>query len=115
MIKADGFATWHEKFQDKMSVGDALSAIFDMRGAATLKEMAQKIARQHRPVDLLELPEFHGAESRGRGSAPGRRTRASTLPAANGHAATRRVKKAADLHIVRRQDNDPRGPLLLEQ
>jgi len=58
VIKADSFATWHAKFQDKLSVGDAISAIFDMRRVATLKELAQKIARQHKPIDLLELPDF---------------------------------------------------------
>lgn len=58
VIKADGFATWHEKFQDKISVGGMLSTILDLRGAATLKELAEKIARQHRPTDPLALPEF---------------------------------------------------------
>lgn len=58
VIKADSFATWHTKFQEKLTVGDAISAIFDMRGVATLKDLAQKIADQHKPVDLLRLPEF---------------------------------------------------------
>lgn len=58
VIKADSFATWHEKFQDKISVGFMFSALLKMRGARALKELAEKVARQHRPTDPLELPEF---------------------------------------------------------
>lgn len=58
VIKADGFATWHEKFQDTITVGGVLSMLVDMRGAKTLRELAEKIARQHRPSDPLQLPEF---------------------------------------------------------
>lgn len=58
VIKADSFATWHEKFQNKLTFLQAISAIFDMRKVQSLKETAEKLAQRHQPSDPLELPEF---------------------------------------------------------
>lgn len=58
VIKADQFATWHQKFQETQSVGGVFAAMVDLRSTDTVKEWAEKIARQHRPADPLALPEF---------------------------------------------------------
>ncbi|MEJ7688003.1 MAG: nuclease-related domain-containing protein [Telluria sp.] len=58
VIQADQFATWHEKFQSKLSVAQALPAIINLRSVSTLKRIAEKIAHQHIPVDQLALPLF---------------------------------------------------------
>lgn len=58
VIKADQFKTWHEKFVNSSSVMEVLGLMVNLRGSNTVREVAQKIARQHRPTDLLALPDF---------------------------------------------------------
>lgn len=60
VIKADGFRAWHEKFQQNTSFtpGRFIGALMNIRGADTIEEFARKLVRQHRPSDLLALPEF---------------------------------------------------------
>ena len=59
VIKADQFRTWHEEFRDR-GIGwtEAVGALMNMRSADTLRELAEKLARQHRPANLLALPPF---------------------------------------------------------
>ncbi len=59
VIKADQFASWREKHIDKdMSTLQVLGSVLNLRSADTVREWAEKIARQHRPADLLALPDF---------------------------------------------------------
>lgn len=59
VIKADQFRAWHERFQDqRVGVGAALGSLLNIRSSDTIKEFAQKLVRQHRPTDLLALPDF---------------------------------------------------------
>lgn len=58
VIKADQFRTWHEKFVDqKIGMGELFKTMLNLRGSDALKELAEKIVRQHRPADLLALPD----------------------------------------------------------
>jgi Nuclease-related domain len=58
VIKADQFRAWHERLQEQAGVGSVFGSILNIRGAETIKEFAQKLLRQHRPADLLALPDF---------------------------------------------------------
>lgn len=59
VIKADQFRAWHERFQEQsVGVGAVLGSLLNIRGSETIKEFANKLARQHRPADLLTLPDF---------------------------------------------------------
>lgn len=58
VIKADQFPTWHKSFVDKIGVGALFKSALNMRSIDTLKEWGEKLMRQHRPADLLELPDF---------------------------------------------------------
>ncbi len=97
VIKADQFRAWHARFQDQQSsgVGAVFGSLLNIRGADTIKEFGQKLIRQHRPADLLALPEFmqpkNVAEAR---SAPVRtpsaRVEATPPPAQSPQATDRR-------------------------
>lgn len=58
VIKADQFPTWHKSFVDKIGVGALFKSALNMRSLDTIKEWGEKLMRQHRPADLLELPDF---------------------------------------------------------
>lgn len=57
VIKADQFRTWHLNHVDtKVSTGEVLLGMLNLRGADALRDLAQLIVQQHRPTDLLALP-----------------------------------------------------------
>lgn len=58
VIKADQFPTWHQSFVGKIGVGGYFKAALNMRSLETIKEWGEKLIRQHRPADLLALPDF---------------------------------------------------------
>ena len=58
IIKADQFPTWHKSFVDKLGFGTVFKNALNMRSLDTIKEWGEKILRQHRPADLLTLPDF---------------------------------------------------------
>lgn len=59
VIKADQFASWREKYvHGELSVLKTLGLIANLRGTHTVKEWAQSLCEQHRPLDLSALPEF---------------------------------------------------------
>ncbi|WP_251140453.1 nuclease-related domain-containing protein [Rhodoferax sp. U11-2br] len=58
LIKADQFPTWHSKFIDSKGIGTIFKAALNMRSLDTVKEWGEKLMRQHRPADLLSLPDF---------------------------------------------------------
>lgn len=59
VIKADQFPSWREKYVDReISGAGILSAIVNLRSFDTIKDWGEKLVRQHRPADLLNLPEF---------------------------------------------------------
>lgn len=59
VIKADAIGTWREKWIDKdMDVTAVFNALLNIRSQDTLRGWANKLARQHRPADLLALPDF---------------------------------------------------------
>ena len=58
LIKADQFPAWHEKLVNGFSTGGIFKALFNMRSLETIAEWGQKLKRQHRPADLLDLPPF---------------------------------------------------------
>ena len=58
IIKADQFPTWHKSFVDKVGVGAVFKAALNLRSLDTIREWGEKLVRQHRPADLLTLPDF---------------------------------------------------------
>lgn len=59
VIKADQFPTWHQQFVDKeIGVAKVLKVAANLRSLDTIKEWGEKLKRQHRPANLLELPPF---------------------------------------------------------
>lgn len=58
VIKADQFPTWHQSFVSKIGIGGILKAGLNARSLDTIKEWGEKLKRQHRPADQLELPDF---------------------------------------------------------
>lgn len=59
VIKADQFRQWHQRFLDEQPMlGAVVHGLLNIRSADTIREFGQKLARQHRPADLLALPEF---------------------------------------------------------
>lgn len=70
VIKADQFRAWHERFQEQAGVGSVLGSILNIRGSDTIKEFAQKLVRQHRPADLLALPDLMKPRTPSEGASP---------------------------------------------
>ena len=58
VIKADQFPTWHKRFVDKIGIGTLFKSALNMRSLETTVEWGEKLKRQHRPADLLALPDF---------------------------------------------------------
>ncbi len=58
LIKADQFPAWREKFVEKIGVGGIFKSLINLRSPDTIKEWGEKLKRQHRPQDLLALPDF---------------------------------------------------------
>lgn len=58
VIKADQFPTWHQHFVDKLGTGTIFKSMFNLRNLDTIAEWGEKLKRQHRPADLLALPDF---------------------------------------------------------
>ena len=58
IIKADQFPTWYQDFANKTGVSAVFKAALNMRSLDTIKEWGEKLMRQHRPADLLALPDF---------------------------------------------------------
>jgi hypothetical protein len=59
VIKADQFPSWHKQFVDKeFGVTKAIKLAANLRSLDTIKEWGEKLKRQHRPANLLELPSF---------------------------------------------------------
>lgn len=59
VMKADMFPKWHQEWVDKEpGMLDAVKVLANVRSRETIQEWGEKIVRQHRPADLLELPEF---------------------------------------------------------
>jgi hypothetical protein len=57
VIKADQFRTWHLNHVEKIGAGTVLLGMLNLRGSDALKDVAEKIVRQHRRADLLALPD----------------------------------------------------------
>lgn len=64
VIKADQFPSWHKSFTSKMGIGASLKTAMNMRSLDKIKEWGEKLKRQHRPADLLALPDFMLPESK---------------------------------------------------
>lgn len=58
VIKADQFPTWHKNFVGNIGLGTLFKAALNIRSLDTAKEWGEEIKRQHRPADLLALPDF---------------------------------------------------------
>jgi hypothetical protein len=58
LIKADQFPSWHQKFADQLGVGSVLKGMLNLRSPETVREWAEKLCRQHRPQNVLALPDF---------------------------------------------------------
>lgn len=58
LIKADQFPAWREKYVESMGVATVFRAMLNLRSLDTIKEWGEKLKRQHRPSDLLALPDF---------------------------------------------------------
>lgn len=79
VIKADAFPSWHKNFSEKaLGIAETLALFADMRSQETVKAWAEKIARQHRPTNLLDLPDFMAP----RAPAPKPPTRPANVPPA---------------------------------
>lgn len=63
VIKADQFPSWHEKFvSNDPSAAEVLKSLANVRSLDTIKEWGERLIRQHRPANPLELPEFMTAK-----------------------------------------------------
>jgi hypothetical protein len=59
VMKADQFPSWHERYVDKEpGVREALLGLANVVSADTVREWGEKLARQHRPINQIELPDF---------------------------------------------------------
>jgi hypothetical protein len=59
VMKADMFQTWHTAWRDNgPGVLDTFKMFANVRSQETLQEWGEKLLRQHRPADTLELPDF---------------------------------------------------------
>ncbi len=58
VIKADMIQRWHEQYIDTLPMPGAFGKLLNLHGSDTLRGWAEKLARQHRPVNPLDLPEF---------------------------------------------------------
>lgn len=59
VIKADAFPEWHKRFVDSdMGVMDVVMGLANLRSAETVKNWGEKLLRQHRPANLVRLPDF---------------------------------------------------------
>ena len=48
----------HDKLVDGIGTGGIFKALFNVRSPDTIKEWGEKLQRQHRPQDMLDLPPF---------------------------------------------------------
>lgn len=59
VIKADQFPTWHQKFVDReFGAVKLFQVVANLRSLDALRERAEKLLRQHRSANQLDLPEF---------------------------------------------------------
>ena len=59
VIKADQFPSWHQGWVDKtVGFGTLMVGLANVRTLETAKEWGEKLMRQHRPANMLELPAF---------------------------------------------------------
>lgn len=70
VIKADQFPSWHKSFVDKIGIGTLFKNALNMRSLETTQEWGEKLKRQHRPADLLELPDFMRPRALGKAVMP---------------------------------------------
>jgi Nuclease-related domain len=58
-LKADQIGAWHKQYVDRhFGVVRALTSVANVVSEDSMRDMAEKIARQHRPVNPLDLPDF---------------------------------------------------------
>ena len=58
VIKADQFPTWHKSFVEKVGLGTLFKSALNVRSLETIMEWGEQLKRQHRPADLLEMPDL---------------------------------------------------------
>lgn len=58
VIKADQFETWRDKHIDSTGVAATFGMLANVRSPETIRDAAERLARQHRPEDPLRLPAF---------------------------------------------------------
>lgn len=59
VVKADAIETWHRRWADKdVGVTGTINAFLNIRSQDTVRDWGEKLASQHRPGDLLALPDF---------------------------------------------------------
>ena len=60
VIKADQIPSWYKQFADNKELGafGALKLLSNVRSTETIREWGEKLIGQHRPADLLVLPDF---------------------------------------------------------
>lgn len=58
VIKADQYETWHQKFVDKLGTLTVLKSLANARSLETIKQWGEKLMAEHKPANLLLLPDF---------------------------------------------------------
>ena len=59
VIRADQFRTWQEEHIDRhIGTTELLTSMLNLRGPDAVKEIAEKIKRQHRPENVLTIPDW---------------------------------------------------------
>ena len=59
VIKADQIETWRQRYvNQEIGLVRVLASAVNLHSLDTLREWGEKLARQHRPADLMALPEF---------------------------------------------------------
>jgi hypothetical protein len=65
IIKADQIQSWHGQYIERhIGIVKVLASAVNLVSEGGMREMAEKLARQHRPVSPLELPEFMKPKAR---------------------------------------------------
>lgn len=58
VIKADQYETWHQKFVDRLGTFTMLKSLANARTLETIKEWGEMLVAEHKPANLLQLPDF---------------------------------------------------------
>ena len=81
IIKEDQFPSWHTQRTETIGAAAMLKTLVNLRSVDSLTAWADKLVEQHRPADLMALPDFMKPQGKTQGS-PAAATPRAAPPAA---------------------------------